>query len=1165
MINNRFKYILNQLGICKNKSNHNILNYGGLIANSNKLFSLYMSICCNKDNSIIVASNNNEAELLYEISKNLYYKEAKIHNKQILFLPSNDISPYQKISPNKITSIQRVNTLSQLCNNSTSSIIITSAAGFLQKTLPSKLLKSRVFDLKINEICALDDLLDFLKDNHYENVSVVHNLGEFALRGDIVDVYTPNEGPIRIDFFDNTIEQIRVFNTANQISTHNLEKATIQPSSEIILDDDNINKFKINYEKIFGKKEQELFELLNNKILPRGIENYLSLFYDDIATILDYSKAKNIYLLNNSIENIFNEIQNDYDIEFEYRQKSNSIFHEQYGALDVNKLIIDQNELKNIFINKQINKITLSAFYQVENENTININCDDVVAKFDVYKKNNKDFFRSIIQIILDNKNCQFLIFAQSEEFIENLTYHLNQNSIEHSIKVNDLTNYNIKCTIIQDKSALIQEGFQIGNIFILTEAEITGIKKTFSTNKIKRKIKSNIVISKGDILVHSKYGFGKCNEIVTLTVNNAEHDFLEILYRDNEKLFVPVENLDILTRYSSENDNITLDKLGSPSFEKKQKKAKERIKDIAYELVQMAAKRKLKTSLPMPYSLEDYSEFCAKFPFVETEDQKNAILDIINDFNSGKATDRLICGDVGFGKTEIAMRAAFLAVSSGYQVAVLTPTTLLCNQHYMNFKKRFEDFPIKIAQSSRLVSTKNKKELLQQLQNGTVDIVIGTHSLVSNNVHFKNIGLLIIDEEQSFGVVHKEKIKSMKEELHVLTMSATPIPRTMEQAFKDLKDLSLITTPPVDKLPIHTYTLPFDISSIKNAILKEKARNGQVYFVCPKISDIDEIKILLDKLQLDITYTVVHGKMPIHVLENNMFEFQNKKYDLLLSTNIIESGLDLSNVNTIIIYKSHIFGLAQLYQLRGRVGRSNLQSYAYLLYDSQNRLTPLAEKRLQILQNLDYLGASFALANYDLDLRGAGNLLGEEQSGHIKDIGVELYQKILHREIQLQKTKLSNINNKDDYIDFVPKINLNVPTLIPKKYIPDMNLSMEIYQDIANIENLEDISPFKIEIENRFGRLPDAVENLFLSIELKILAKKASIEKIDSGTKAIIFTFFQGKFNNVDGLLKYIEEKKGLITLKSQESIMYNLIDATAEKQISTIKEVLKKLIDIT
>ncbi|MDR2008406.1 MAG: DEAD/DEAH box helicase, partial [Alphaproteobacteria bacterium] len=532
-------------------------------------------------------------------------------------------------------------------------------------------------------------------------------------------------------------------------------------------------------------------------------------------------------------------------------------------------------------------------------------------------------------------------------------------------------------------------------------------------------------------------------------------------------------------------------------------------------------------------------------------------IKDVFNDLSSGIPTDRLICGDVGFGKTEVILRAAFLMANSGYQVAVVAPTTLLCNQHYNNFKSRFQDFPIRIEQLSRFTQASKRKQYKTELADGKIDIIIGTHSLLAKDIKFKNLALVIVDEEQSFGVVHKEKLKTFKEEAHILTLSATPIPRTIQLAFKGIKELSLISTPPVDKLPIITYILPTDYLQIKKAILKEKERGGQVYFVCPRISDITDIQDMLDKLNLDITYTIAHGQMPTLELEQNMIDFKDKKYDVLVSTNIIESGIDLHNVNTIIVLRSSMMGLAQLYQLRGRVGRGANQAYAYLLYDAHKNLSEKAEKRLQVLQNLDYLGASFSLASYDLDMRGAGNLLGEEQSGHIKEIGEELYQKLLEQEIR----HLKSSGETTEYYNFSPNISLNIPVFIPKKYIPDMETTMEIYQRIGRISAIEEIADVKTEMVDRFGNLPQQVENLFISIELKIVAKSALVEKINFGSKGVQLSFYQQNFPNVDGLLNYIQSQASVLSLRPEGSIFINTANMEIDKQI---KLTLKTIADI-
>lgn len=1135
MINN----ILELNNILKNNTNYKFSNLSKDFAK----FLLLDLIKNSHKSSIIVCSNDLEAEQFYNFIKD--YSNIDIH-----IFPSFGIEPYQHVSPNKSLMVKRIDTLSSIYLSKEKSIVVTSLLGIIQKTLAKEYLDGTFLYLKKGDCYKTSDLIDFLVSKNYKKVSLVSEEGEFALRGDILDICSPDIGAIRIDFFDDNIERLRKFDVISQKSYEDIEEINIKPSIEILLNEETIENFKQNYIKHFNESDKELFSLLDKKILPKGIENYIPLFYKKTETILDYIEDYNIFTFDNFDYHI-KESVNSYNEEYGYLKNEDNVFKTASNILEPKELVLSEDEVEK--------KLSQQSRYSLSNtkkdeDNNFNFSVRLFAPEFSVYKNQEKSNLHALVNYIKTNKNKQFLVFVSTDSFSENLRVMLKGLHIDFSLNEEE----NQQVSII--KNSNIEEGFIVGNKVVIAESEITGVKKTFSSsgkkksaNKILQQLSS---IEIGDIVVHIKHGFGQYMGIQTMLVNGADHDFLEIQYKDNEKLYLPVENIDDITRRSSSNPETVLDKLGSTSFEKKSTKIKEKIKDIAYDLIQLAAQRMLKKAPVIEMNTEDYDVFLKGFPYVETEDQKNAIEDVIDDLSNGLPSDRLICGDVGFGKTEVILRGAFLAANSGYQVAVIAPTTLLCNQHYNNFKERFKDFPIRIEQLSRFSSASNRKKYKKELAEGQIDIIIGTHSLLAKDVKFKNLALIIIDEEQSFGVLHKERLKTLKEEVHILTLSATPIPRTIQLAFKGIKELSVISTPPVDKLPIITYVLPVDYMAIKKAIMKEKERDGQIYFVCPRISDIDEIKKSIDSLKLDISYVVAHGQMNTDVLEQNMLDFKDKKYDMLISTNIIESGIDIHNVNTIIILRSDIMGLAQLYQLRGRVGRGQNQAYAYLLYDRNKSLSKKAEKRLQVLQNLDYLGAGFSLATYDLDMRGAGNLLGEEQSGHAEEIGSELYQKLLEQEIKHIKNIKKDGKEDAEYYNFSPNISLNVPVFIPKKYIPDMETSMEIYQRIGRVESYQDIVEVKEELEDRFGTMPYQVENLLKSIELKILAKDALIEKIMFGNKGVQLSFYKQTFSHVDELLDYITSKSGLLILKPEGSIIINTEELEANEKIKlTIK----------
>ena len=588
----------------------------------------------------------------------------------------------------------------------------------------------------------------------------------------------------------------------------------------------------------------------------------------------------------------------------------------------------------------------------------------------------------------------------------------------------------------------------------------------------------------------------------------------------------------------------------------------KEKIKDIAEKLIKLAAERKLKSSDAFIPPSGLFDDFCSRFSYSETDDQLKAIKDVLQDLNSGIPMDRLVCGDVGFGKTEVALRAAFTVAMSGAQVALIVPTTLLARQHYLNFKERMQGFPVKVRMLSRLVSAKELKETQEGLKNGSIEIVIGTHALLSQNVKFCNLGLLIIDEEQHFGVAHKEKLKSLKSDVHVLTLSATPIPRTLQLSLTGVKSLSIIATPPVDRLAARTFVMPFDKVMIKEAIYREKFRNGQTFFVCPRVSDIASVHDELKELVPDAKIAIAHGQMPVKDLEDIMVDFAAKKYDVLLSTTIIESGIDMPSVNTMIIYRADMFGLAQLYQLRGRIGRSKVRGYCYFTIPPKKKLKPIAEKRLNILSALDTLGAGFSLASHDMDIRGSGNVLGTEQSGHIKDVGIALYHHMLEEEIIRQKAALSEeLATEFKLEDWAPQITTGIPIIIEEKYVKDLGVRLGLYKRIGSIKTAEELLDMKEELIDRFGPIPSEVENLLTTIEIKQLCYKANIAKIDAGAKGILITFHNDTFQSVDKLLDLVARSFGVIKIRPDQKLFIegNLQDY--QKRIGLIKKYVELL----
>ncbi|MGR3468692.1 MAG: transcription-repair coupling factor, partial [Shimia sp.] len=684
-----------------------------------------------------------------------------------------------------------------------------------------------------------------------------------------------------------------------------------------------------------------------------------------------------------------------------------------------------------------------------------------------------------------------------------------------------------------------LDAGFERKGLTVISEQDVLGDRLIRAPRK-KRRAENFLTetqsLSPRDLVVHVDHGVGRYLGLEIVTAAGAAHECLLLEYAENSKLYLPVENIELLSRFGHEEG--LLDKLGGGAWQAKKAKLKERIREMAERLIRVAAERALRRAPIMEPPPEMWDAFCARFPYQETDDQLSAIEAVLEDMTAGTPMDRLVCGDVGFGKTEVAMRAAFIAAMSGVQVAVIAPTTLLARQHAQGFRDRFRGFPLEVRALSRFVPAKEATQTREGLKRGSVDIVVGTHAVLAKQVRFNNLGLLVIDEEQRFGVQHKERMKQMRSDIHVLTLTATPIPRTLQLSLSGVRDLSIIGTPPVDRLAIRTYVSEFDTITIREALLREHYRGGQSFMVVPRISDIPEMEAFLREQVPEITYVIAHGQMAAGELDDRMNAFYDGKYDVLLATTIVESGLDIPTANTMVVWRADMFGLSQLYQIRGRVGRSKTRAYAYLTTKPRAKLTPAAEKRLRVLGSLDSLGAGFTLASQDLDIRGAGNLLGEEQSGQMRDVGYELYQQML--EDAIAKIKSGEAEGlQDDDGQWAPQINLGVPVLIPEDYVPDLDVRLGLYRRLSELTTKVELEGFAAELIDRFGKLPSEVNMLLLVVRIKAMCKKAGIARLDGGPKGATIQFHNDKFARPEGLVEFIQDQKGLAKVKDNKIVV--------------------------
>ena len=1059
--------------------------------------------------------------------------------KNVYFFPEYDTNTYDRISPNKNITSERVKTLIELKFSQENRIILTTAKASSQFIAEKKSNYYKNINLKIGNEYDLTEIKSFLIEYGYNNASYVREVGEFAIRGGIVDFYPFNySSPVRLDFFGNKLDLIKTFDANTQLShDQNLDDINIYPCDEIILNNELVNNFRSNFNLEFGSesKNSKLYESVSNKVTYPGIESWLPFFYNSKSTIIDYCNDP-IIILDNSIFEIINDFEETLIAQYKTRiefdsDKENT---EKYYSLSPDKLFLGKEEYQNI-----INNYKYLQFSSFKNPNEFNLNASNIKGFYSSDRLNKVDYqiLKDTITKNINDNNSVFLACSSEGSRLRLSKIFKNQNIDSYLFdKFSDLKNITKKGVGICVLN--LPNGFFLEKTIFISEQDIFG-EKFYRSRKVENKnfLKDLSSINPGDLIIHVDHGLGKFINLTNLKIENSYHECLMLEYKNNDRLYLPVENLEMLSKYNSDSENIILDKLGSNAWKIKTEKIKKDIMHLAKDLIDVAAKRKLANASKYDIKNEFYDDFCSRFAYEETDDQLSSIDNVLEDLSKGIPMDRLVCGDVGFGKTEVAIRASFVVALEGKQVGILSPTTLLARQHFETFKKRFSGLPINIVELSRL--TKNKKEVIEKINDGFADIVIGTHALLSDKIEFKNLGLLIVDEEQHFGVKHKEKLKKLKSDIHVLTLTATPIPRTMQLAMTGVKDLSIIASPPIDRRSIETFIFKRDLIVIKEALLNEKKRGGQSFYVVPRIKDISTIEDFIKEKIPEINYVVAHGQMSSTNLENRMHDFYEGNYDVLISTSIIESGLDLPNANTIVIHKANLFGLSQLYQIRGRVGRSNIRAYAYITYENDFQLGSNALKRLEAIQSLNSLGAGFNLASYDLDIRGSGNILGEQQSGHIKEIGVELYQDMLEETISLLKNKNDKFINEK----WSPKITLDLPILIPSEYLEDVNIRMEIYRKLSNLNDISDLELFEVELVDRFGSYPSEVNILLRVISIKIRCKHLNIESIKKTKNGFIIQFKDNIFNNPEGLLNYIAQSNE-INLKPDEKLSYEGLD---------------------
>ena len=1079
---------------------------------------------------------------------------------EVLDYPAWDCLPYDRLSPTAAIAAQRMATLTRLAQRKPDDapvLVVTTISAAMQRTPPRSVTLQAGFETKVGRDLDIQALERYFAANGYVRASTVSERGEFAVRGGVVDVYPPGFAePVRLDMFGSELESIRTFDPETQRSTGQMKAVSLAPVSEALLDAEAISRFRTGYLNLFGAPgDDPLYATISEGARRQGMEQWLPLFYETLDTLFDYLPDQAQVFLDNQVETARGErwdlIADAYEARAEAaRAKGGAVANR---ALPPKQLYMDAGDWNQALAGRAVRRFT-----------PFSNGGEDAGGRLGrTFAAERAHDSVNLFQAVADHAQAlkadgrRVLFASWTEGSSERLATMLADHGLDHIVAVRDWADVQTAPKDLYLRGVLpVEHGFVTDDVAVICETDILGdrLARPRKKRRASNFLAEASALTTGDLVVHLDHGIGRYEGLKTLDIQSAPHDCLELMYAGESKLYLPVENIDLLTRYGSDSEGAQLDRLGGAGWQARKAKAKERLRAMAEGLIALAAKRALRETEAVTPPPGLFAEFCARFPYEETDDQLNAIGDVLEDLGKGVPMDRLICGDVGFGKTEVALRAAFVVAMTGQQVAVVAPTTLLARQHYKTFTERFAGWPVKVRQLSRMVTGKEATETRAGLKDGSVEIIVGTHAVLSEQVGFRDLGLVIVDEEQHFGVKHKEKLKSLRADVHLLTLTATPIPRTLQMALSGIREMSIIATPPVDRLAVRTYVTPWDPVLVREALLREKYRGGQAYYVAPRLKDLPDIEKFLREQIPEVKFVVGHGQMSATQLEEVMSAFYDGEYDVLVSTTIVESGLDIPTANTLVVHRADMFGLAQLYQIRGRVGRSKARAFAYLTTDPIKPMTLSAERRLQVLQSLDNLGAGFQLASHDLDQRGGGNLLGDEQSGHIREVGVELYQQMLEDAVAELKEK-----GEGGAVDrgWSPAINVGASVLIPENYVPDLNVRLSLYRRLSDAEQAEDREALAAELIDRFGPLPDEARQLLKIVGIKSNCRKACIEKIDIGPRGAVLTLRDNSFPNPVGLVGLIQKNHAFWKIRPDQKIVVSGDWPTAEERLKVAERI--------
>lgn len=1114
---------------------------------------------------LIITHSDVEARKLYE--------DLCFYLPQVYYFPTKEVVFYNIDAISGDLRWERLKVIREMLNPG-KKIIITCVESLASVYVPVELYKNYIFKISVGDKVDFKNISEKLIQCGYERMEMVERRGQFSIRGGIMDIYSPiSQEPYRVELFGDEVESIRNFNLESQRSIEKINNIEIFAAKEIIFDRERIeigkSKIKEDLASIIEKLKEnknnegmEKIKTITNKNLEtlqetwtfESIDSFLPYFYEHTSSFLDY--AKNYFVIVDDIKRCSGKLDSVY---FEFLENYKNFLERGNVLPGQSKMLLDRSELIDEFNHREI--IILDAIAK-----STKILPPKLIVNFTQITLNN---YQGKLELLIEeikhkkSKSFKILILSGTRARGERLVDTLRDNGIESSYRdvVNEIKPGEVVITFGNQL-----KGFEYPEIKIsvISDKEVFGKAKRKNIRKTNKKgtskIKSFTELKPGDFIVHVNHGIGVYKGIKQLELQGHKKDYLELVYECEDKLYVPVEQLDMVQKYiGSEGKNPKINKLGSSEWSKVKKKAKKSIEEMAEDLIKLYAIRS--TLKGYKYSKDTIwqKQFEDEFPYEETPDQLSTIQDIKMDMESDKVMDRLLCGDVGYGKTEVAVRAAFKAVMDGKQVAFLVPTTILAQQHYNNFIQRFSDFPVKIDMISRFKTAAQQKATIKAVKIGDVDVLIGTHRILQKDVQFKDLGLLIIDEEQRFGVSHKEKIKQIRKNVDVLTLSATPIPRTLHMSLVGVRDISVIETPPDERYPIQTYVVEYNDQLIRDAVLRELSRGGQVYFVYNRVENIKEMASYIAKLIPEGKVAVAHGQMQERELEGIIMDFMQNKYDILVSTTIIETGMDIQNVNTMVIYDADKMGLSQLYQLRGRVGRTNRIAYCYLSYRKDKVLKEVAEKRLKVIKEFTELGSGFKIALKDLEIRGAGNMMGSSQHGHMAAVGYDLYCRMLEDSIKLIKGEI-------DKEPVETTVELKVDAYIPDNYIENEVQKIEVYKKIAAISSYEDMLDIKEELEDRFYDIPPSVYNLMDIAYIRSIGKELGIESIKESKNEVVFTFQNEDRVDKNVLKALVKTYFGKIVLKMNKKLSfgYTLKDVKRENLLSNVKEIVKYMIQI-